>query len=445
MLIELTEFVGTYVGGKLLDWAIPRDIEILAGTEKERATRRAFQEAAIEALKVACDESVAPVDEESAEALAEHLATSLTDPYVAEMLFRAANANTVPDADLGAERMSRSGLDESIFPFDIEDFITAFVPRLGDVVGREIRSQGMTEHAFADKLDELLTWAEPRGSAIRAALTEEDGPRRRPVLVGIRSFTRRAEDMDDEMDALLRLERHFEGRHIRATEHWSTAVYPELETFLGRNLNGHDRYLLHLSTHTSIAFACGFLLDPKSGVDVVPVQRTSGRKEWRPALDPSVLRRGLPDELWDCCTTPLHEGGRDLVVGVSATLDVLEDVRAYAGNSIPTAGRVLHFEVRPSASRHSVRDGTHALLLAEELLARVRKERNPKELSGSIHLFASAPVGLMFFAGRLSRGLGPCALYEYDFEGGGLGAYTPSLVLPPPAEGSTGEIKTRGG
>lgn len=439
------EFLGTYVGGKLLDWAIPRGIVTIAGTEKDRATRRAFQEAAVEALKEASDGLVASIDEESAEALAKHMTSSLTDPYVAQMLFRAANANTVPDANLVTKRMSQSGFDASIFPFEIEDFITAFVPKLSDVVDREVRSQGMTENALADKLDELLARTEPRGSAIRAALPKADGPERRPVLVGVRSFTRRAEDMENEMDVLLRLERHFEGRHIRATELWQEAVFPELASFFEDNLNGHDRYLLHLSTHTSIAFACGFLLDPKSGVDVVPVQRTSGREEWRPDLDPSTAVNGLPEKLWDCYATQLHEEGRDLVVAVSATLDVFEDVEAYARRSIPTAGRILHFEVRPVATQHSVRDGTHALLLAEDLLAHMRKERTPEERSGTIHLFAAAPVGLVFFAGRLSRGLGPYALYEYNFEGGALGAYAPSLVLPPPVEELNSVTQTLGG
>ncbi len=302
--------------------------------------------------------------------------------------------------------------------------------------------QGMSQAAILDKLNELLERSEPRESAERATRAEENGSGARPVLVGVRSFTRRAEDMDDEMDELLRLEDHFEDRHIRAPELWHEAVYPELEDFLGRTLNGRDRYLLHLSAHTSIAFACGFLLDPKSGVDVVPVQRTSGRQEWRPDLDPSAARRGSAVELWRSSDpTPLHEGGNDLVVAASVTHDVSEDVEGYAQKNVPNAGRMLHFEVMLRASRHSVRDGTHALLLADDLLERLRKARTPDERTGTVHLFAAAPAGLMFFAGRFARGLRRSMLYEYDFEEGGLGAYAPSLVLPPraacPARGDT--------
>jgi hypothetical protein len=56
----MLEFVGTYVGGRLLDWAVPRSIVVLASTEKDRATRQAFEKAAIGALAVACDEHAAP-------------------------------------------------------------------------------------------------------------------------------------------------------------------------------------------------------------------------------------------------------------------------------------------------------------------------------------------------------------------------------------------------
>jgi hypothetical protein len=103
--------------------------------------------------------------------------------------------------------------------------------------------------------------------------------------------------------------------------------------------------------HTSIAFASGYVLDPKSGVDVVPVQRTSGKQEWRPILDANMERHGLPEELWSLTPVPLHEGGCDLVVAVSVTHDVLEDVEDYARKTIPTARRMLAFEVRPRARR----------------------------------------------------------------------------------------------
>lgn len=440
------KFAGTYIAGKLLDWAIPRGIVIAAGSEKARATREAFDEAAIDALSdIAWEEDKAPIDEESARVLGEHVSTWLTEPSVADKLFRAANAKVQADSKLVVELIEQSGFEVSIAPFDMEDFVAAFVPRLGEVVDREMRSQGLPETVIVDRLDESLARTEPRGSAIRAAIPAADGPGRRPVLVGIRSFTRRAEDMDEDMDHLLRLERHFDGRHVRSVELWGEAVYPELEAFLGSNLNGHDRYLLHLSAHTTISFGCGYLLDPKSGVDVVPVQRTGGKQEWRPAVDPGEARRGLPEELWTLNPVPLSGDGSDVVMALSVTRDVLEDAAEYARENIPTAGRILGFEVASGAGQHSVRDGTHALLLADDLMARFEDARSPGERTGTVHLFAAAPAGFMFFAGRLARGLRRCVLYEFDFEGGALGAYEPSLAFPPTVGGTERENEIRGG
>ncbi len=79
-----------------------------------------------------------------------------------------------------------------------------------------------------------------------------------------------------------------------------------------------------------------------------------------------------------------------------------------------------------------MRDATHGWRLAGELAQRMRAERAAGERGSTLHLFSAAPVGLMFFLGRLSRGFGRCVLYEYDLESGALGAYSPSLVFPPP-------------
>ena len=53
----MLEFMGTYVGEKLLNWAAHHSFVALAGTEKDRATQQAFEEAAVGALKEVCDSS----------------------------------------------------------------------------------------------------------------------------------------------------------------------------------------------------------------------------------------------------------------------------------------------------------------------------------------------------------------------------------------------------
>ncbi len=178
----VSEFVGPYIGERLLDWAISCGLEFLVGTEKDRDTQAAFEDAASEALADVWDESVAQPHSESSRVLAEHMSTWLTEPSVADMMFRAANGRRKADSKGVVKLIEHSGFDVSWTPFDMEDFVAAFIPRLGEVVDQEIRSQGLSETAVIDKLNELLDRIEPRESAIRAAISEADGPDRRDAL-----------------------------------------------------------------------------------------------------------------------------------------------------------------------------------------------------------------------------------------------------------------------
>ncbi len=55
-----------------------------------------------------------------------------------------------------------------------------------------------------------------------------------------------------------------------------------------------------------------------------------------------------------------------------------------------------------------------------------------------MHLFAAAPNAFLFYLAQHARTFGKTVIYEYDFEGGELGAYSPSLTFPPPADAAGG-------
>ena len=100
-------------------------------------------------------------------------------------------------------------------------------------------------------------------------------------LVGIRSFLRFAEHMEDEVDHLLDLAGLFDGREIGAPEYWNTKVGPKIHEFMTRSVAPLGQCNLYLSAHSSIAFAAGYELDPKSGTRVSLVQNTAaGRSIW---------------------------------------------------------------------------------------------------------------------------------------------------------------------
>ncbi len=260
-----------------------------------------------------------------------------------------------------------------------------------------------------------------RGSLLRNEATAQ---------LGIRSFMRWAEYMEDETDQMLCLVRHFDGRGIRESRLWQEGVFSELEAFLSGAVRQQQPYHLHIDAHASIAFASGYCLDSKSGADVVPVQRTrSGKMIWRPQLNDSTY----DSPLWLCQEKSCSSDGEDVALSISVTHDISNDVQLYIDQILPTVGRLLACTILPRPTPTAVRDGTHALLLAQELSAVLKQRRSTKERLGVLHIFAAAPNALLFFLGQFARSFGRCILYEYDFERNTPGAYQPSLMFPPSA------------
>jgi len=245
--------------------------------------------------------------------------------------------------------------------------------------------------------------------------------------IGVRSFWRWAEQLEDQVDETLCLLRHFNGRYTASPELWHSQVLPALEQFLRGSVKRDRPNLLCLHAHSSIAFATGYCLDSRSGLDVALVQRRpTGEEIWR--LGAPTGNENQPT--WSFGDLALGDG-HDVAVAVSLSQTVLEDVRAYAAANLPGVGRIIHCTVGPTPGQWSVSSGVHAGQLAEQLVAHLRACRSALERQGKLHLFTAAPNGFMFFLGQLARSLGTCLLYEYDLERNVLGAYHPSFLFPP--------------
>jgi hypothetical protein len=80
----------------------------------------------------------------------------------------------------------------------------------------------------------------------------------------------------------------------------------------------------------------------------------------------------------------------------------------------------------------SVQDGDHASALAQRAAQLIEEHRSVEERERPLHLFAAAPIALMFMVGREGRGFGRTTLYEFDFDTRAPGAYQPSFHLPLP-------------
>jgi hypothetical protein len=260
---------------------------------------------------------------------------------------------------------------------------------------------------------------------------------REPLRLGIRSFsdaggtTLWGQEMEGECADVLDLRDSFGGpggRRIGKPSWWQEKVFPDLRRFLARAAAEHGPLHLNLAAHASLAFAAGYCLDVKSGLDVTIRQRGQrGIEEWRtdsPGAPAGPLFQEEP-------SSPRDPAARDVALALGITRPVTDDVAVYLEDAGLPVHRILPLTPTGGPGFQAVRDGFHALELAQAIAWQIRG-RTLDERRGVLHLFAAAPNALLFFLGQLARGLGRIQLYEYDFESGLPGAYRPSLLLPPP-------------
>ena len=245
------------------------------------------------------------------------------------------------------------------------------------------------------------------------------------IDVGIRSFYRRAENMQDETEKMLCLLDKYEGRHLKENLTWQSDINTEIERFISEEIVSGKRYRIHFDTHLSNAFLAGYYLDTKSGVEVYPLQKTQkGRILWVPEKDEV---KEYPD--WEIINEELTDQISDVALILGVTHDIYDDVKYFISSEELDISRIINCQINGRQSGNSVMDGYHAKMLAESI-SKVVKKRSREEKQNNLHIFSSSPVALMFFLGQLSRSFGKIVLYEYDFEGVKGNTYSSSLKLP---------------
>jgi hypothetical protein len=246
--------------------------------------------------------------------------------------------------------------------------------------------------------------------------------------MGIRSFLRWAEHLEDETDEMLCLLSSFNGRRPLSPDLWSITIFPQVEHFLSKMQRGQQFYHLHLHAHSSVAFAAGYCLDSKAGINVVPVQSTfSGPSIWRPANNPGI--EIYPT--WRFTQECLSGTGKEVALVIGVTHPIIQDVVTYLAQALPQIGRVISCVVSSGIGSSTILDGTHAKLLAQQLSLSLKELRTYEERQAILHLFTAAPNGFLFFLGQHARSFGRCVFYEYSFDGSLQSAYEPSLLFPP--------------
>ena len=116
--------------------------------------------------------------------------------------------------------------------------------------------------------------------------------------------------------------------------------------------------------------------------------------------------RAVPGELWT-----VHEGqigdGPGLALAIEVTRPTAEDVRIYAGNSLPGIGRMLVVTIAGGTRtrRRSGAPTTPGRSRATSARSSRRAAR-PRSEAAPVHVFASVPVALAYLIGREGRAFG---------------------------------------
>jgi hypothetical protein len=171
---------------------------------------------------------------------------------------------------------------------------------------------------------------------------------------------------------------------------------------------GPMRLPLWFTVGTELTRTAGFVLTTRTG-------RESWSSDTRPDPDtdlsftvdePDAARPGLP-----------------LIVSVNASLDIHDDVRAYAGASL-AEGSLLRISL-PRPHGHAVRDQAHATGIAIAIRDEMRKLQ--RALSpAEVHLFLAAPAPVALFLGHLWDRMPRTRVY-WDL--GQPARYSPAFVI----------------
>jgi len=246
------------------------------------------------------------------------------------------------------------------------------------------------------------------------------GPKEPPkTTIGVRSFMHQIDNIEARATTTLNLVPHFDRRFLKDEAGWETDLLPALRTFVLAEAQKGDHMRLILDAHVSLAFAVGSILNVKAGKSIEVEQRTNGRRFW--SRDDVSL-----DPAWAGIDSSAEQvgSGSELAIAIGLTHDVAPMVREFVQGT-PEIGNLVVARLSSGASGASVKSGSHAMKLAEDIVSIIRTERRPPML----HLFIAAPNGFTFFLGQHQAVLGPTTIYEWDFEGTRSKTYSKGLTL----------------
>ena len=244
------------------------------------------------------------------------------------------------------------------------------------------------------------------------------------LSVAIRSFLGPAADIVGAApEDTLMLTEDFRQRYLQEGREWRRDIRPKVETFLRSAVRKCEKLRLILDAHASIAFLAGAVLDLKSGVETQLVQKGRvGSRTWR--ADDGTSSKGGRFEIDE----DEFGGGRDIALAISVSQPTTQQVRAYLAAQLSSVGKLISFAMPTGAGQQSVAGGEHAAALAEQVSYHVRGAKGD-DPDAVVHVFAAAPNSLLFYLGQQHQSIGPCIVYEFDFDRQEHKTYQPSFTI----------------
>lgn len=243
-------------------------------------------------------------------------------------------------------------------------------------------------------------------------------------LIVIRSYVRGTEESMKNACYSLDLSKYFNERIPINDDVW-TKIQMEVIKFV-KKLSNNEVYQLDASTHYSITYLLGILLDSKSGNKVKIKQRTSslGIQQWEPVTyNLKEYNKFKVDE------RIIEQNSKDIAICVSITKNILSDVFEFITVNDIKVNKIVNYTLDDNIGNISVEDGQHAWRLAEQI-KRDLDDRPLINREGNIHFFFAAPNGLVFFLGQMSFSLKNIHLYEFSNNAEPKNIYYRTFVIP---------------
>ena len=242
--------------------------------------------------------------------------------------------------------------------------------------------------------------------------------------IAVKSFTRYAEWLDDWASDILDLRDILDKRTLRPGYSWGD-IFQAIERFVFGRLDNTTEYHIALETLLSVCFMAGRILNPKSGIKVIPIQKTlDGRVDWkRGTIDEVEYSRFVVSDKMLCA------GANEVAISIGVTHDIHKAVQSFIEKSQLEIGLHKNFLLEDFGN-DAVRDGAHAWQLAKQISREINRHADIIK-KGRLHLFIAGPSSLMFYLGMQSMMYGKIQLYEFDSQ---ENTYYSTILFPQEGE-----------